>query len=44
MPGHDLTRFYPFLPLLAAYAALDPAGAEAILTALGILAALHQLR
>ncbi|WP_329474280.1 hypothetical protein OIE75_40925 (plasmid) [Streptomyces sp. NBC_01723] len=44
MPGHDLTRFYALLPLLTALAALEPAGANAVLTALGILAAFHQLR
>jgi hypothetical protein len=44
MPGHELTRFYALLPLLATLAAMDPATAEAILTASGILAALHQLR
>ena len=43
-PGHDVTRFYALLPLLAVLAALDPASANAILTALGILTALHQLR
>lgn len=44
MPGHDLTRFHALLPLLAAIAALEPAASEAVLTALGILAACHQLR
>ncbi|CQR59265.1 hypothetical protein [Streptomyces leeuwenhoekii] len=44
MPGHDLTRFYVLLPLLAVFAVLEPAGANAVLTALGILAALHQLK
>ena len=43
-PGHDLTRFYAIIPILAALAALDPAAANAVLTALGILATLHQLR
>ena len=44
MPGHDLTRFYALLPLLAAFAVLEPSTANALLTALGTLAALHQLK
>lgn len=43
-PGHDMTHFYALLPLLAVLAALDPATAEAVLTAATIAATLHQLR
>ena len=43
MPGHDLTRFYALLPLLAVLALLNPTAAQAVLTALGILTTIHQL-
>jgi hypothetical protein len=44
MPGHDLTRFYPLLTLIAVLAILQPHAADAVLTALGLLSSLHQLR
>jgi hypothetical protein len=44
LPGHDPVRFYALLPLLAVLAALQPAAAEAVLTALSVLTAFHQLK
>ena len=43
VPGHDLTRFYALLPLLAVLAAIDPAAFQAVAEALGMLAAIRQL-
>lgn len=42
MPGHNPTHFSALSPLLAALALIQPTTAEALLTALGIHAALHQ--
>jgi hypothetical protein len=44
VPSHDMARFYVLLPLLTALAVIDPAAAQALATAIGIAAGLHQLR
>lgn len=36
-PGHNMTRFYALLPLLAAFAALAPAAVNALTAALTLL-------
>ena len=43
MPGHDLTRFYALLPVLAILAVLQPTAFQAVAAALGMLAAIRQL-
>lgn len=42
-PGHNPTRFYALLPLLAILAAADPDSFRAVAEALGMLAAIRQL-
>lgn len=42
-PGHNPTRFYALLPLLAALALLQPTTFNAIAMAVGTAAALRQL-
>ena len=42
-PGHDMTRFYALIPLLAVLAVLNPTATEAVALAVGIVASLKQL-
>jgi hypothetical protein len=43
LPGHDLTRYYLLLPLLAVLAVLQPTAFTAVANAVGMLAAIRQL-
>lgn len=42
-PGHDLTRFYALLPLLAVLAVLQPNQIAAVTAAVQLLISLRQL-
>jgi hypothetical protein len=44
MPGHDMTRFYALIPLLATLGALNPNALEQIALAIGIVGSLRQMR
>ncbi|MCX5001020.1 hypothetical protein [Streptomyces longwoodensis] len=43
MPGHDMTRFYPLLPVLAILATLYPDAFRAVVDAAGMLVVIRQL-